>query len=148
MTEAPAGFLMDVPARLGRRGAALWVAVTGGVDMRGKPAEVEILLEACRCADRLEKLDELLSGDVETWARVELPRDDGDALLLVVSSALGEARQQQNLLKQLLAALRLPDEVGNVPQRRGTPRGAHQPKGAGSGRATVTALDRARARGA
>lgn len=67
MTEAPAGFLMDVPARLGRRGAALWVAVTGGVDMRGKPAEVEILLEACRCADRLEKLDELLSGDVETW---------------------------------------------------------------------------------
>jgi hypothetical protein len=127
--------------RLGARGLALWRDVTAAAAL--KPAELEILLEACRIADRLETLDELLSGGAESWARIQLPRDEDGELVLVVSGALSEARQQQNIFKQLIASLRLPDEQsGARPQQRGGGRGAYQPKGAGSG--TVTALERAR----
>jgi hypothetical protein len=136
---------MKCPARLGVRGQSLWRDVTEGTDLSGKPAEVEILVEACRVADRLEKLDELLSGDVEEWSRIQLPRDDEGDLVLVINGALAESRQQQNIFKQLIASLRLPDELsGKRPQVRSA-RGGYQPKGAGSG--TVSSLDRARARG-
>jgi hypothetical protein len=64
---------------------------------------------------------------------------------VVVDGALAEARQQANQLKQLVAALRLPDEVsGKRPQQRGGARGAYQSNGTGSG--SVSSLDRARAR--
>jgi hypothetical protein len=81
------------------------------------------LLEACRAKDRLDKLDEILRGDVETRA------------------ALTQANATANLMKQLLAALRLPDEAGKRPQYRG-PRGAQAPSMPGG---KVSSLDRARA---
>ena len=135
---------LNEPARLGPRGAKLWRDVTESYDLAEKPAELELLAEACRITDRLEKLDELLAGGTEEWTRVRVPRSDSDdqVMILMIDGALAEARQQQNILKQVVAALRLPDEVsGKRPQRRGA-RGAYQPKGAGSG--TVTALERAR----
>ena len=58
------------------------------------------------------------------------------------SAVLKDANTTANLLKQLIAALRLPDEVtGKKPQHRG-PRGAHAPKVPGG---KVSSLDRARA---
>jgi hypothetical protein len=135
------------PAGLDARGRKLWREVLAGYDLEDKPAELAMLEEACRIADRLERLDELLRGDAEVWTRIRLPREDGpeQPLTLVIDSALSEARQQANIFKQLVAALRLPDEkTGKRPQQRGGARGAYQGSGAGAG--NVTALDRARAR--
>jgi hypothetical protein len=128
-----------MPARLGERGAALWVEVTEAHDLAAP--ELEILTEACRCADRLERLDEHLNDADLSWLDVEKLRSDGATFRVTVDAALSEARQQQNILKQLIASLRLPDETtGKKPQRRGA-RGAYKPKGS----AGVSSLDRARA---
>jgi hypothetical protein len=129
-----------MPARLGPRGAGLWTEITGLHSLAA--AELEILAEACRCADRLERLDEHLHDEGMSWLDVEKLRSDGATFRLTVDAALSEARQQQNILKQLIASLRLPDEAtGKKPQYRG-PRGAYAPKGATTG---VSSLDRARA---
>lgn len=128
-----------MPDRLGPRGAALWAEITGSYDLAA--AELEILTEACRCADRLERLDEHLHDADLSWLDVEKLRSDGASFRVTVDAALSEARQQQNILKQLIASLRLPDEgSGKRPQRRGA-RGAYAPKAA----AGVSSLDRARA---
>jgi hypothetical protein len=136
------------PAGLDARGRRLWRDVLSGYpELAEKPAELVLLEEACRGADRLERLDEILRGDAEVWTRIRLPRDGDEdhPLTLIIDGALSEARQQQNQLKQLVAALRLPDEqTGKRPQQRGGGRGAYRP-GATSG--TVSSLDRARARG-
>jgi hypothetical protein len=133
------------PAGLGTRGRKLWREVTAGYgELEDKPAELVLLEEACRTADRLEKLDELLRGDVDAWIRIRFPRPrrEDETLVLNVDGALSEARQQQNIFKQLVAALRLPDEKsGKRPQQRGGARGAYKPTAA-----SVSSLDRARAR--
>ncbi|MBA3310731.1 MAG: hypothetical protein H0U28_11895 [Nocardioidaceae bacterium] len=69
--------------------------------------------------DRLDRLDRV------PWR----PSSIGVPMLVVVDAAR-EARQQAMLMKQLLAALRLPDErTGRRPQRRGGARGAYAPAG-------------------
>jgi hypothetical protein len=130
------------PAGLSARGRRLWADLN---DMAELDATQRILAEeACRMADRLEKLDALLRGDAEEWVRIREPRVDGDPMVIVIDSALAEARQQANVMKQLLAALRLPDEAtGKRPAQRGA-RGAYRSSGAGAGGGTVTALERAR----
>ena len=117
----------------------MWGEVTGSHDLAAP--ELEILTEACRCADRLEKLDEFLTGADVSWLELEQMRRDDREVRVTVDAVLSEARQQQNILKQLIASLRLPDEVtGKKPQRRGA-RGAYAPKAP----AGVSSLDRARA---
>lgn len=129
---------MSVPEGLGARGARLWNDVVEAHDLAAP--EREILLEACRCADRLERLDAYLTGEDVSWLDLEKMRRDDHEYRVTVDAALSETRQQQNIFKQLLASLRLPDEAtGKKPQRRG-PRGAYKPS------ATVSSLDRARAR--
>lgn len=128
---------MSAPEGLGARGLRLWEDVTGAHDLAAP--EREILLEACRCADRLERLDAYLTGQDVSWLDLEQMRRDEREFRVTVDAALSEARQQQNIFKQLVASLRLPDEAtGKKPQRRGA-RGAYKP-------ATVSSLDRARAR--
>lgn len=129
----------DVPADLGIGGSRLWAEVTEAHEL-DEVQRVQ-LLEACRAKDRLDKLDELLRGDVDTWARLS-HRSMTDDSELVIDKALDKANQTANQLKQLLAALRLPDEqTGKRPQRRGA-RGAYKPRAGG---AKVSSLDRARA---
>ncbi len=123
------------PAGLAARGKRLWRDITAAHEL--DPAQRVVLEEACRTADRLEKLDELLRGEVDVWARLvhDLRTEDYE---LKIDGALSEARQQQNVLKQLLVSLRLPDEAtGKRPQVRSA-RGAYQPRG------KVSSLDRAR----
>lgn len=128
-----------MPARLGSRGAALWASVTESHTLAAP--ELEILTEACRCADRLERLDQQLTGDDMAWLDLERMRSDEHEYRVTVDAALSEARQQQNILKQLIASLRLPDEAtGKKPQHRGA-RGSYAPKAASG----VSSLDRARA---
>ncbi len=129
------------PSGLGAGGRALWRAVVEDHEL--DPAQGVQLLEACRAKDRLDKLDDLLRGDVDTWARLTVDiASDGDVYELRMTQALTQANATANMLKQLLAALRLPDEkTGKRPQQRG-PRGAYKPTAAGQ----VSSLDRARRR--
>lgn len=91
-----------VPTGLSARGMALWDALSANVD----PAGAVLVAEACRIADRLEQLNGLLIGDESAWARVQLPRgEDDDELVLRVDGALTEARQQAQVLRQILSQL-------------------------------------------
>jgi hypothetical protein len=89
------------PETLSTGGAALWEGVTEMHDL--DPAQQVMLLEACRAKDRLDRLHrEPMTAELHN------------------STA--------SLLKQLIAALRLPDEHGRRPQRRGSARGAYRPQ--------------------
>ncbi len=111
------------PAGLGARGRRLWrdLSAVEGFD----PAERVLLEEACRITDRLDALDRLVADSVDSERRLRV---------------MGEARQQANVLKQIVAALRLPDEAtGKRPGVR-PPRGAYKP----SPVRAVSSLERAR----
>lgn len=133
------------PTGLGAGGRALWRDITDDHEL--DPAQRVQLLEACRAKDRLDKLDGLLRGDVDTWTKLIVDiNSDGQIFELRVTQSLVQANATANLLKQLLAALRLPDGLtGNRPQHRGAARGAHAPKVPG-GASTVSSIERARRR--
>lgn len=85
---------------LGPRGLRLWLSLCERVDgQRG----LVLLEEACRTADRLDRLDGLLTGDRELWSLVE--RGSSGSLEVVVDGALAEARQQGAALLKLLVSL-------------------------------------------
>ncbi|MET0426264.1 MAG: hypothetical protein ABW046_20515 [Actinoplanes sp.] len=125
------------PRGLATGGRALWKAVT---DEHELDAVQEVqLLEACRAKDRLDKLDLLLRGDVPNWAVIAEDRL-GD-LELKIDAALSQANSTANQMKQLLAALRLPDEkTGKKPQQRGGARGSYKT----AAPAKVTSMDKFR----
>lgn len=135
---------MSIPDGLGVGGSALWVSISEAhPDL--DPMQGVTLLEACRAKDRLDKLDDVLRGDADTWMRLALdPRsEDGTIYELRVTQALAQANATANLMKQLLAALRLPDAAsGKRPQQRGGARGAYSPSAKPG---TVSSIDRARA---
>lgn len=110
---------MTAPTGLRSGGKALWTAIDADHELDA--TQLVQLEEACRAKDRLDQLDAILADGYE-------------------SSALKDANATANLMKQLLAALRLPDEHGKKPQYRG-PRGAVKPQ-VPSG---VSSLERARA---
>lgn len=88
---------------LGMKGRRLWSAYELLVDgVRG----LVLLEEACRISDRLDKLDLLLRGDVDTWATLvhDVRTENYE---LKIDAALIEARQQASVLRQLMAALPL-----------------------------------------
>lgn len=129
------------PSGLGVGGTALWRKITDEHELDAMQAVQ--LEEACRAKDRLDKLDDLLRGDVDTWAELVVDvNSDGQVFELRLTQALTQANATANLMKQLLAALRLPDETtGKRPQHRG-PRGAQKPSKPGG--SAVSSLDRAR----
>lgn len=126
------------PARLRTRGRRFWDEITEVHDLDA--AQLLQLEEVCRTADRLEALDQLLTGDASDWVELIEKKGADGTVEVVVDKALSEARQQANILKQLIAALRLPDEAtGKRPQTRPA-RGAHQPKGTGSSKNRLRAV--------
>lgn len=133
------------PTGLGTGGRQLWRDVVRDHELNR--VQMVQLHEACRMKDRCDKLDSLLCGDVDAWATI-IPADAEGEFKLQISGALGRANETANSMKQLLAAMRLPDEAtGKRPQARG-PRGAQKPSQPG-GAATpgkVSSIDRARAR--
>jgi hypothetical protein len=128
---------MDKPTGLSSGGSLLWDQITEAHDLDA--TQVVQLEEACRAKDRLDKLDLILRADVDTWAKLTVDvSSDGQVYELRMTQALSQANATANLLKQLLAALRLPDaQTGKKPQYRG-PRGVQKPS------AKVSSLDRAR----
>jgi hypothetical protein len=90
----------------GRRGQALWDECTSGQEFDA--AGRVLLEEACRIADRLDRLEALIAGDDREWARIEFTvRGDRKEVRLVFDDALAEARQQANALRQIVTTLRL-----------------------------------------
>jgi hypothetical protein len=90
------------PRYLRARGRRLWAELTA--DNPG-PADVVLIEEACRLADRLDKLDAILGGRDKAWITLEIP-EGGVTAEVIVDKVLSEARQQQIALKQLLGELR------------------------------------------
>ncbi|WP_426243713.1 hypothetical protein [Nocardioides sp. LHG3406-4] len=134
------------PVGLDAGGRQLWRDVVKD-NVLSRVQQVQ-LHEACRMKDRCDKLDELLRGEVDAWATI-LPVDlEGGEFKLQIVGALSKANETANSMKQLLAALRLPDDAtGQRPQRRG-PRGAQKPSqpGGAAEQGNVSSMDRARAR--
>jgi hypothetical protein len=93
------------PRGLRTGGRRLWDAVENAYILRED--EGALLGQACRVLDRLDRLAAVVEADG----------------LLVDGRphpALVESRQQQIVLARLLATLRLPDDLGQQPQRRST----------------------------
>jgi len=82
---------------------ALWESL--GCE-EGTPEGV-LALEACRAADRLDELDRVIAGKGVLNLMRFRGVVDGDEPVVVVKfdGVLGEARQQQNALRQMLITL-------------------------------------------
>lgn len=114
---------------LGSSGSWLWREMTN--DGFPPPMQRLLLLEACRIADRLDRLDAQLNG--ESWLRF-LANDEGTEVTVVVDRVLAEARQQATALKQLVAEYR---QAGAKPSTRGRSTTSNSK---GAGLADITAL--------
>lgn len=106
----------SVPPGLAGRGRRLWSQLTA--DGLLAPPELVLLEEACRLADRLDRLDAILNGDAGEWMRFRV-NDDGTEVTVTLDRALSEARQQQVALKALLGELRASRAAGTGAPRRG-----------------------------
>ena len=82
------------------------------------PAELVLIEEACRLADRCDRLDAIVNGKDRVWLTLEIP-DDGGTAEVVVDKLLAEARQQQLTLKQILGELRQAGAAGRSAPRQG-----------------------------
>lgn len=103
------------------RGRRLWQEMHEGL----KPGQLVLLEEACRIADRLDRLDAQLDG--EDWLRFRV-NDDVTDVTVTVDRVLSEARQQAVALKQLISELRQSSGV----QRPGRPQVGSGESGSGS----------------
>lgn len=121
------------PQGLAVGGRKLWSAICADHEDLDATQLVQ-LEEACRAKDRLDELDSIIHGkgvlDLMRFRLHESWGEDGDRTVLVevkFDNVITTANATANLMKQLLAALRLPDAVtGKKPQYRG-PRGAQKP---------------------
>lgn len=100
---------MTAPDGLKAAGSALWQAL--GQDVH--TAAGRVALEACRSADRLDELDSVIQGrgvlELMQFRRVDKIGDGSPENPVVIEvkfdNVLGEARQQQNGIRQLLTTL-------------------------------------------
>jgi hypothetical protein len=95
----------SVPKGLAESGAALWSEITGTYKLR--PDELRVLVDACREADWIDRLEDALVG-----AELTVRGSQGQP---VANPLLSELRQKRQVLKSLLGSLRLPDAEGEAP---------------------------------
>jgi hypothetical protein len=133
------------PARLGARGRQLWDQMTAGVTLG--PAELVLVAEACRLADRLERFDSFLAGESDRWVQfredLEDSGDDVRIVKVVIDRSVSEARQYAIALKQLVGELRqLRAAAGGLPTPvpRPAPEVPRAAASGGNGVAGVTSL--------
>ena len=120
------------PSGLRAGGRTLWDGIAGSFELL--PEQLVQLEEACRAKDRLDEFDRIIQGK----GVLELMRfrtqgdywdDDGDRHVTIAvkfDAVISQANATANQMKQMLAALRLPDEDGRRPQYRGA-RGSQAP---------------------
>lgn len=92
------------------RGGRLWSEMNEGRGL--SPVHRVLLEEACRVADRLDKLDAMLR-DGRDWLNFELS-DDGTEVRVTIDRLLAEARQQETAFKGMVAEIRQALEVDPV----------------------------------
>jgi len=112
---------MAVPEGLGKAGSALWRDLDDGFGIG--PGAHTLALEACRCADRLDDLNEVIAGrGVLQLLRFRTRTDDEDERRIEVffDDVLAEARQQQMTLKQILQVLGVGKLGEKKPEKGGT----------------------------
>ena len=86
------------------RGRRLWRYVTDGYDPN--PADVEVLVEACRALDEVDELHAVVARDGVTTS--------GSRGQTVLHPAMGELRQARAELRRLLEALGLDADEGEA----------------------------------
>lgn len=111
--------MQEAPPGLGESGRALWESVAGEFGLQ--VFEQQLLLQACRSADLLDRLAEkaAVSGLTVTNAK-------GDE---VTAPWITEHRQQSANLARMIASLRIPDEDDQRAQRRGALRRSYGIRG-------------------
>ena len=107
---------MSVADGLGERGRALWESLG-----HESPATADgaMALEAARLVDRLEELDSIIQGkgvlELMQFRVLDAHMSDEDEKRLHVevkfNNVLAEARQQQNVLRQMLVTLAPPADA-------------------------------------
>lgn len=96
------------PRSLGDRGRALWDSVLPAYELN--PAEMQILADACREADLIERLhDELAVSELVT--RGSMGQE-------VASPFVSEIRQHRTVLAGLLAKLKIPDTPASAARKK------------------------------
>lgn len=92
------------PVGLGPRGRALWKTLHAE---RVFTAGAQVLAEeACRIADRLERLDGILRGKDAEWLTFREIEEGSGQIAVYVNDVLEQARKQELALKQLVAEIR------------------------------------------
>lgn len=91
----------DAPDGLSDGGRTLWESrAWPGMDADA----AAMLLEACRAKDRLDKLDQVLRGDIDCWARL-LHRVRTEDYELHIDDALLKANATAGVMSRLLNAM-------------------------------------------
>ncbi len=99
---------------LGSTGKAVWDAFGAGT-LDG--ASQALVRELARCADTLDRLNELAAGRREAWASIVF--DEMGEVTLVVDKVLDEQRKTQVVFKTLFGELR---QAGIKPDFKSTPK--------------------------
>lgn len=108
-----------IPAGLSASGDRLWRSVADEFEL--DVHEQLLLMQACRCADILDRLAIEAQDNPVTVINMK-----GDR---VPHPALTESRQQSIVLSRLIASLRMPSgEEEHRPQRRGASRSPYRPR--------------------
>lgn len=121
----------------GPRGGRLWRDSLADPALNLSPAERVLLEEACRLADRLDRLDDFLAGRGDVWLRFHARNEDGSIVRVVVDRALSEARQQADTLRGIVA---------DLVKRQGT-KASEEPEASGFDEITRRREERRRAAG-
>lgn len=112
--------MLEAPAGLAESGRALWESITGvfGLELY----EQQMLLQACRSVDLLDRLAEKAAVSGLTVVNAK-----GDE---VTAPWITEHRQQSQNYSRMIASLRLPEgESDERPQRRGAARRSYGIRG-------------------
>jgi hypothetical protein len=128
-TEGDAALPVILPrTERGPRGQQLWDDLSGSLP----PAPRLMLDEACRIADRLDRLDHMLT-DRDVWLSL-ITSETGD-IRLVIDGLLAETRQQATALRGLLTEV-----VKAAPKALGRSAGSSSTSGQPKGAANVSSL--------
>jgi len=87
--------------------AAPDVATLAADDVLGR-----LMVEFQRCADRLDGIDRVLTGQDDRWLQLLPDTPDGRQLRIVMTGVLAEGRQQQMALKSLASEIRAAAPTG------------------------------------
>lgn len=100
------------PAFLRKRGRQMWDDLNEQFEFT--PQVRELAVEACRLADRLERMAAMLSSEHTMWFELGEPEElkSGETQVhIVVNNVIGEARQNQSALAVLLNKIGVADKA-------------------------------------